>query len=91
MAKQYEESRAFSQHKGWITILLLCLFLAAWGYTNYLLIPDTPHRWRLGNLPAVPGESIYSTSPPSPAKAPQQLPSLPELATEPSTAPGGNP
>ena len=75
----HEEHGATSSVRGWLIVILACVIIVVWGVLNYLLIPDTPHRWDMGVLRDVPGESVYSTTEPAAgATVPKQIAPLPE-------------
>lgn len=84
MDNRFLEYRTISHRASWGILIVLCLFLLGWGVMNQRLIHDTPHQWRLGNLPATPGESIYSTSEPGDHRSPRQLQPLPQEASQPA-------
>ena len=77
MDHPHEEYRPIAQPTSWLLVVLLCLTILAWGYATYRMVPDTPRQWNLGNLPDVPGESIYSTAGPTTGPAQRQLAPLP--------------
>lgn len=79
---KYEEHREFPLYLGWAILLALSIGLVAWCMVLMMLIPDVPRQWDFGQLPDVPGESVYSTLPPPVTPVlpdiPRNMPPLPE-------------
>jgi hypothetical protein len=76
---KFEERREFPSWVPWVLMILSSVATLAWGAFVYLMVPDTPRQWNLGDLPDVPGESIYSSQR-TPLKFPpsEQIAPLPE-------------
>jgi hypothetical protein len=76
---KHEEFTDFPNFLGWILLFALSVVILGWGMLIMMVIMDRPRDWNFGALPQTPAESFYTTElPQQPAKAPEQIPPLPE-------------
>ncbi len=74
--------------QGWALVAVVCGAIVLWGLLNYRLVGDRPRAWDFGVFPDAPGESVYSTVRPPPARnVSRQTPVLPEADTRPTSVP----
>ncbi len=88
MAEHYEQYLHARRFWGWALAIGLTLGVVTWCMVFHMFMPEAPRHWDFGDVPDVPGESVYSTSRPSDEQnrnAPRQVEMLPEarnIATE---------
>lgn len=59
--EQKEKTDAEERLRSWLIVLLLCVFILAYGAIVFWTVGDRgPADWDFGALPDVPGESAFS-------------------------------
>jgi hypothetical protein len=78
---------AKTSFRSWAIIVALAFLFVAWGLFIFFTVGDKgPPAWNFGAVRDIPGESPYSTHPPSRGKASEPEPQ--HVSKKPSQAPG---